>query len=154
MIAKTETLALNAKIIVGMEVHATNANGQAMQDIGALWRRFTEEQVVGKIQHKVSDNIFCLYTDYETDHTGFYTAIIGCEVSEVEGNEGLSIVHIPASKYQVHQLSGKFPDKVYAAWQQIWQSSEDRLYSVDYDLYKPGVNSFEEMEVEIFVAVK
>ncbi len=154
MIAKTETLALDAKIIVGIELRTTNSGGQAMQDIGALWGRFMEEQVANKIQHKASDNIFCLYTDYETDHTGFYTAIIGCEVSEVEGNEGLSIVHIPASKYQVHQLSGKFPEKVYAAWQQIWKNSTNRLYTVDYDLYKPGANSFDEMEVEIFVAVK
>ena len=154
MIAKTETLALDAKTIAGIEVRTTNANGQAMQDIGALWGRFMEEQVASKIQYKASDNIFCLYTDYETDHTGFYTTIIGCEVSEVDGNKGLSIVHIPASKYQVHQLSGKFPEKVYAAWQQIWQNSADRLYTVDYDLYKPGANSFDEMEVKIFVAVK
>ena len=154
MIAKTETLTIAAKTIVGIEVRTTNANGKAMQDIGALWGRFMEEQVAYKIQHKSSDDIFCLYTDYESDHTGFYTAIIGCEVSEVEGSEGLSIVHIPASKYQVHQLSGKFPEKLNAAWQQIWRNSEDRLYTVDYDLYKPGANSFEEMEVEIFVAVK
>jgi len=153
MIAKTETLNLDAKIIVGIEVRTTNANGQAMQDIGTLWARFTEEEIGIKIQHKASDNIFCLYTDYETDHKGFYTAIIGCEVNNVEGNEGLSIVPIPASKYQVHQLSGKFPEKVHAAWQQIWQSSTERLYTVDYDLYKPGAHSFEEMEVEIYVAV-
>ena len=154
MIANTETLTLKAKTIVGIEVRTTNANGQAMQDIGALWGRFMEEQVAGKIQHKTSDDIYCLYTDYESDHTGFYSAIIGCEVSNVDVNEGFKVVHIPASKYQVHQLSGKFPDKVCASWQQIWQNSEDRLYTVDYDLYKPGANSFEEMEVEIYVAVK
>ena len=63
--------------IIGISVLTTNQNGQAMQDIGNLWKRFFSEQILAKIPNKVSDAIYSIYTDYQKDYTEPYTCIIG-----------------------------------------------------------------------------
>jgi predicted transcriptional regulator YdeE len=39
------------------------------------------------------------------------------------------------------------------AWKQIWQTDIDRKYTADYDCYKAGAKSFEETEVEVYLAM-
>jgi len=70
--------------IIGISVRTTNENGQAVKDIPALWNRFMSEGIANKIPNKTSESIYCIYTEYEKDHTKPYTTIIGCRVDQVE----------------------------------------------------------------------
>jgi|SRR5579872_7381689 len=137
----------------GIEVRTTNKNGQARTDIGELWTRFISEGVQHKIPGKLSDDVYCIYTDYETDHTGWYTAVIGCRVSEPEIDTGWFSAFVPKGTYRVYKPEGKFPDCVANTWMQIWKDGPARNYLADYDLYKAGAKSFEETETEIHVGV-
>lgn len=67
--------------IVGISVRTSNNNGEAGRDIPALWNKFLVEGISEKILNKVDETIYCLYTDYEKDHTTPYTTILGCAVS-------------------------------------------------------------------------
>ena len=113
MIAKTEIIEQNGFSIAGISVRTTNQKGQSQKDIGGLWTRFTNENLQQQLQNKTSDDIYCVYTDYETDHTGFYTAILGCKVHSLtqipDGFVGITIV---PDKYQVYFLEGKFPQNL------------------------------------------
>ena len=83
MIAKIEIIEQEAIYIAGISVRTTNKNGQSQTDIGHLWTKFMSEGLAGQIKDKVTDDIYCLYTDYETDHTGLYTTVIGCKVGSM-----------------------------------------------------------------------
>jgi predicted transcriptional regulator YdeE len=140
--------------VSGIKVRTTNENGQARKDIGNLWTKFMTEDIQGKIPGKLSEDIYCVYTDYETDHTGWYTAVIGCKVTEPEINTGWFSALIPEGAYLVYKPEGKFPDCVANTWMQIWEDGVDRNYLTDYDLYKAGAKSFEETETEIHIGIK
>lgn len=76
--------------IIGIATRTSNTSGKAAEDVGALWGRFFEEQIGGKIPEKVSEDIFAIYTDYESDYTGEYTCLIGYQVGNLENvAEGL-----------------------------------------------------------------
>ena len=154
MIAKTEIFNRQEFYLTGISVRTTNQNGQSQKDIGELWSRFIKDGLLQQINDRVSDDIYCLYTDYETDHTGFYTTILGCKVnSSGSVAEGFTGITIPAGKYQVYSLSGKFPENVHAAWQEIWASNIERKYTADFDLYSANAKSFAETEVKIYLAI-
>jgi predicted transcriptional regulator YdeE len=154
MIAKIEIIELNEFSIAGISVRTTNQNGQSQKDIGGLWTRFTNENLKLQIQNRTSDDIYCVYTDYETDHTGFYTAILGCKVNSLTQipDDFVSLTIMP-SKYQVYFLEGKFPQNIGEAWRHIWDNAIDRKYTADFDLYNANAKSFEETEVKIYLAV-
>ncbi len=155
MISKTDLVHLDAFNIIGIAARTTNQNAQARTDIGELWTRFMQDNILQQIPGKVTDDIYCVYTDYETDHTGPYTAILGCKVNSLtEIPDGFTGITIAAEKYEVYFLEGKFPDNVGDAWMSIWENATDRKYTADFDLYSAGAKSFEETEVKIYLAVQ
>lgn len=155
MIAKIEVVEHPEFYLAGVSVRTTNQNGQSQKDIGGLWARIMKDNLLQKIEDKASDDTYCVYTDYETDHAGFYIALIGCKINSLANiTEGFSGMIIPAGKYQVYSLSGKFPENIHEAWQEIWNSDVERKYTADFDLYGANAKSFEETEVKIYLAVK
>lgn len=155
MIAKTEISSQEQFYLTGIWVRTTNQDGQSQKDIGGLWTRFTTGNLIQQIEDRLSGDMYCVYTDYETDHTGPYTAILGCKVSSLDNvPEGFTGITILPGKYQVYYLEGEFPANIGAAWQQIWASDIDRKYTSDYDFYKADPKSFEETEARIYLAIK
>ncbi|HEY4325322.1 MAG TPA: GyrI-like domain-containing protein [Mucilaginibacter sp.] len=154
MISKIETSQRPEFYLVGISVRTTNQDGQSQKDIGDLWTRFMNEGLLQQINDRASDDIYCVYTDYETDYTGPYTAILGCRVNTLSHvPDGFTGITIASGKYQVYFLEGKFPENVHLAWQEIWNSNVSRAYSADFDLYSANPKSFEETEVKIYLAV-
>jgi predicted transcriptional regulator YdeE len=149
------TTTLDEFTIAGISVRTTNENGKAANDIGALWQRFFSENVIDKIDNKVSDDIYCIYTDYESDFTGAYTTIIGCKViANAQFSGGLIVRKVPSSTYQLYKSTGRLPDTVLATWQEIWQSSIERNYIADFDVYGEGCRDPDNAVVETYVSVK
>jgi predicted transcriptional regulator YdeE len=80
-----------------------------------------------KLEDREGNELYCVYTDYESDHNDYYVAILGCKVSSIEYlPEGFTGKAIPASKYMVFTPVGKFPANIGATWQHIWQSGIER----------------------------
>jgi predicted transcriptional regulator YdeE len=142
--------------IVGISVRTTNENNQAMQDIGQLWGRFMSENIGEQIPNKVSEDVYCMYTDYESDVNAPYTTILGYQVSSLNDvPNGMQGKAVPVAKYQVFPAKGKLPDIVVDTWKQIWGSPEiERAYVADFEVYKAGEEDSEESEVETYVSVR
>jgi predicted transcriptional regulator YdeE len=139
--------------VAGIAVKTTNQDGQSQKDIGDLWTKFTTENLAWQIEGKLSDDIYCVYTDYESDHTGWYTAVLGCRVTDHDISSSFFTALIPAGNYHIYKPEGKFPESVSNTWKQIWQTDIKRKYSTDFDRYKAGSKSFEETEVEVYLAI-
>ena len=146
---------METKKIIGVYVETTNENGQAGEDMGQLWGRFFE--VANQIPHKISDDIYSIYTDYETDYTGKYMAIIGYEVRSIDViPDGFIGREIGEGKYVKFQAKGEMPNAVIQTWKEIWDKEAElnRRYTADFEVHGEHAQKGKDSEVEIFIAVQ
>lgn len=142
--------------IIGITIRTTNQNGQATQDIPALWHRFMSNNLAAIIPNKISDDIYCLYTEYEKDHTLPYTTMIGCKVSSLDTiPEGMTGKTISAGRFTKYTAKGNLAQgAVYNEWKNIWATATSRAFTTDYEIYGAKAANPEDGEVDIFVGVK
>lgn len=142
--------------VIGISIRTTNENNQAAQDIPELWNKFMTESVIEKIPNKVENAIYCIYSEYEKDHTKPYTTILGCRVENLSNipaeMTGLTIEEASYNKYTVkgNILQGL----VFEAWTKIWNSNIDRMFTADFEVYDERTQNPENAEVDIYIAVK
>ena len=141
--------------VIGISVRTTNENGQSSADIPALWQRFMLENIAEQIPGKYSPDIYCLYTDYEKDHTKPYTTILGCRVNSLDTiPDGLTGITVAGGDYKPFAASGNiFKGAVFETWVKIWNSGLSRAYSTDFEVYGEKATDPENAVVDIFVAV-
>jgi predicted transcriptional regulator YdeE len=150
----SEDVTLEEFFIAGISVHTSNKNGQSKKDISELWGRFMNENIAEKIHNKVNGNLYCIYTDYESDFMGMYTTILGYSVSTLEGiPDGLTGEIIPVLNYKLFKSTGKLPDCVLNTWKEIWESGIKRKYLVDFDVYPPDAFISANPIVETYLSV-
>ena len=131
--------------LAGIACRASNAQPKV---IGDIWQRFYAEKVGRQLPQRNSDAVYALYTEYDSDHTGEYTLLLGYEVpADAEVPEGLHKVTIPAASYAVIDARGPQPETLMTAWEQIWDSTLTRSYACDFDIH------WSQETVEIYVSI-
>ncbi|WP_428742457.1 GyrI-like domain-containing protein [Tenacibaculum sp.] len=141
--------------IVGISVRTTNENQQAAKDIPVLWQRFMSENIAKQILNKSSDEIYAVYTDYESDYTKPYTTIIGCRVDEITDiPEGMISKKIEAPNYKKYVAKGNLNEGVvYSKWIEIWNEDINRAYTSDFEVYGSKATDPTNAEIEIFIGI-
>ncbi|MES2763252.1 MAG: GyrI-like domain-containing protein [Bacteroidota bacterium] len=141
--------------IVGISVRTTNENRQAMKDIPFLWNKFFTENIKDKIPNRINDDLYCVYTHYEKDHTQPYTTILGYKVKADDAlPEDLVAIAIEAHNYKVFSASGKASENfVYKEWLNIWNADIDRAFTSDFEIYDATAQDPENAKVDIYIAV-
>lgn len=155
MLMNYTTRDLEQFFVVGIAVKTTNQNGQAQNDIGELWQRFFSANIINQIHNKVDEDLYCVYTDYESDASGAYTTILGCRVTTLENiPEGLVGKTIPKATFRLYTSKGKLPDSVLATWEYIWKAPIKRSYLADFDVYGQKSQDPNNAEVETYISVQ
>lgn len=141
--------------VIGIAIRTTNENGQSAQDIPALWNRFINEGIAEKIPGKSGNEIYCIYTDYEKDHTRPYTTILGLKVESLDQiPDGMTAKTIDKADYAAHPVKGNLQDGiVYNKWIEIWNSGLPRTFSADFEIYGEKAGNPMDAEVDIFIAI-
>ena len=142
--------------VIGISVRTTNENGKSGEDIPALWNKFMSEEIQRKIPNKVSEDIFCIYTDYEKDHTKPYTTILGCKVESLDVvPENMIGKTIESANYEELIAKGNLAEGlVYNKWLEIWNSDLDRSFTADFEVYGEKTQNPENAEVDIYIALQ
>lgn len=142
--------------VIGISIRTTNEDGQSGKDIPALWNKFMTEEIQGKIPNKVSGDIFCIYTDYEKDHTKPYTTILGCKVESLDNiPEDMVGKTIESADYEELIAKGNLSDGiVYNKWLEIWNSDLNRSFTADFEVYGSKTQNPENAEVDIYIALR
>lgn len=142
--------------VIGISVRTTNEGGQASQDIPALWNKFMTEGIAEQIPNKVDNSIYCIYTEYQKDHTKPYTTILGCKVENLDTiPNGMVGKAFDEGTYTKHIAKGNIlQGMVFGEWTKIWNSDLDRTFTADFEVYGEKAQNPENAEVDIFVAVK
>lgn len=153
----TETTHISPFFVAGITVRTSNVDPVKLQhDMTQLWGRFMNENIAHKITNKVSDDVLCVYTDYEGDHTKPYVALLGCRVTDpAHVPEGLEIREIKGEKYVKRSAHGNLhAGVVHDAWKSIWaDTSLHRVYQADWEVYGVSAHNPEHASVDIFVGV-
>ena len=149
------TITLEQFSVIGIAIRTTNQDGQSQKDIGQLWQNFFQNNILDQIPNKVSSDIYCIYTDYESDANGAYTTLLGCKVSSLDNiPDGMVGKNIPETAYRLYKSSGKIPEAVLNTWFHIWQSLINRLYLADFDVYGQKSADPNNAEVETYLSVQ
>jgi len=114
------------------------------------------EGVLEKIPNKLDNTIYCIYTEYEKDHTKPYTTILGCKVSTLNTiPNGMVGKTFEGGNYAKRIAKGNIlQGMVFNEWTKIWNSDLDRTFTADFEVYGEKAQNPENAEVDIFVAVK
>lgn len=132
--------------VAGFLTRASNADPS---NIGTLWQTFGQR--AGELDSQAAPH--AVYHDYESDHTGPYSLLVGLPVEDgVELPDGWVTVDIPGATYDVFDVpEGPMPDMLIQTWQRIWAhfdggSPTERTHTFDFERYSATT--------EIFVAVR
>lgn len=143
-------------IIAGLSVRTTNQNNQSSTDIPALWNRFMAGNYGDLITGKIDNTIYCLYTDYEKDHTLPYTTLLGYRISNEDIlPEGVMVKKFTTGKYEVFKAKGKITDGiVFNEWLKIWNANIKRKFTTDIEVYGALAQDMNNAEIPILVAIE
>lgn len=142
--------------VIGISVRTTNENGQAAKEIAELWGKFMNENVLEAIPNKMDNTIHSIYTDYESDHTKPYTAILGCKVENLntipDGMIGKSFDggHYVKLSAKGNLMKGLIVNK----WAEIWEMDLDRTYTTDFEVFGEKAQNPAEAEIDFLIAIK
>lgn len=143
-------------VVVGLAV--ATSPGRAAQDIPAHWQRFMVEQVSARIPVRADDaGLYCVYCDYQSDHRGAYTMLLGHAVEpRALVPEGLRRVRIPAGRYAQLPFAGPSQQAIYGAWgflNERWDGRHQRRYIADFERYEAGAMQPDHVSGQIAIGV-
>lgn len=144
--------------VIGISTRTTNEDGQSAKDIETLWSKFWGEEIQKQIPNKLNDDIYAVYTDYETDFTKPYTTIIGSAVSSLENiPNGFVGITIEPTTYKRFISKGKMPEAVFNTWLEIWGDKDlnlQRSYQADFTIHGKKYYGGDNAEVETYLSMK
>ncbi len=159
--------------LTGFAVRTTNQAEHGPHGlIPGLWRTYYQSGLSLDSAVCSPHLIYALYTDYESDASGAYTLVIGHESTaasageNVEGHRAFAEAEqerfralVPASRYRIFKTRrGPVGEVVAEAWGRIWayyeQSSEQRAYTGDFELYDTRDFDPEAAEILIYIAIR
>jgi predicted transcriptional regulator YdeE len=142
--------------VIGISKRTTNEVGQSSREIPVLWERFMAENMLAKIPNKINDAIYCIYTNYEKDHTKSYDTILGCKVSTVEIiPEGMVVCSVEEATYTKYVAEGNLLEGVvFKEWTKIWNDTLARTFTADFEVYDQKAQNPADAVVDIFIAIE
>lgn len=146
---------VNSFHVIGIAVRTSNEKGQSGKDIPALWGKFIREDVAAQIPNKKDGIVYCIYTEYEKDHTRPYTTILGCAVTET-GNipDGMVCHTVNEAAYEKFTATGNIIEgAVFNEWTKIWSSGMKRAFTTDFEVYDIRSGNPVNAEVDLFIAI-
>lgn len=151
-----QTVKIESFNLIGISIRTTNENGQASGEIAELWQKFMSEKIISKIPNKISNDIYSLYTDYESDHTKPYTTILGCKVEILDNiPNGMVGKSFKGGNYIKTSTKGDLMQGLIVnQWAKIFKMKLDRTYEADFEIFGEKAQNPSDAEVDFFVGIK
>lgn len=142
--------------VIGISVRTTNENGQAAKEIADLWGRFMNEKILEAIPNKLNNTVYSLYTDYESDHTKPYTAILCCRVENLNDiPKGMIGKSFDGGNYVKLSAKGDLmKGLIVNKWKEIWEMDLERAFTSDFEVFEEKAQNPLDAEIDFFIAVK
>jgi len=149
--------------LVGITARTNNLNeiNPATAKISSTVQHYFHHALANKIPNRKNPGItFCVYTDYESDHTGDYTYFIGEEINALTDlpTEFVTLTIQPQSYAKFTTEQGAMPAVLINAWQKIWQMTDKdfgapRNYHADFELYDERASDHQRVILDIYIGI-
>lgn len=141
-------------MIIGIWVRTTNENNQAAKEIGDLWGKFMSQNVLDAIPNKIETTIYCIYTDYESDHTKPYTVLLGCKVSSLDSiPDGMIGKTFIGGNYVKLSAKGNLMNNLIVnKWIEIWSMDLNRAFTADFEVFGEKAQNPNDAEIDFLIA--
>ena len=148
-----ESVIENSMIIAGISAQIDDHNSSNKQ-IQALWHQFWKDNVTNQLTNRTNLTIYAVYHDYTGDNTKAYTLTIGHRINQISDIPSeLKVIVIPQQTYLVFTAHGQLPTSIDNTWKKICQSTLQRTYSFDFEIYDERAQNPQDAIVDIYVAV-
>ncbi|MGI5155628.1 GyrI-like domain-containing protein [Microbispora sp. CA-102843] len=133
-------------LVVGYAVRTTDAAeaDPARAQLPGLWARAGAPGAFAHVPGRIDESLYAVLTDYESDHNGAYTQIVGVAVrTAARLPEGMVAVRVPGVPALLFEARGPMPGALGEAWQQVWKHTESgglpaRAFTTDLEIHHPG----------------
>ncbi len=151
-----QTVKMEPFEIIGIAIRTTNEHGKSGRDIASLWSRFMSEGILTKIPNKVNNDIYSLYTDYKSDHTEPYLALLGCKVANLNHiPKGMIGKSFKGGTYVKTSTKGDLMQGlIINHWKNLFEMKLDRTYDVDFEIFGEKAQNPADAEVDFYVGIK
>lgn len=122
-------------IIKGKRIRTNNTT---LEGVMELWQEIAALQLPG--------DIYAVYSNYSSNHSGNYDLLIGTETAELPNS-----IALENCQYMEIPVEGNSIDNVGKAWQKIWSNSDieaKRAYQTDYEKYS------QDGSIKIYLSIK
>ncbi|MFI0976129.1 beta-ketoacyl synthase N-terminal-like domain-containing protein [Streptomyces sp. NPDC021093] len=153
-----------ALVVAGLTTPTNNADDQdGLVAVTHVWERFIADGLADRLTGAAGNSaLHAVYTDYESDHNGDFTYLLGYAVDDPAAlPDGMQIRRIPASKYAVF-TSGRGPllKTGLAAWRRIWELEDsgrlpgERTYVADFEVHEHHDPDLQDGLSRIYVGIR
>ena len=139
--------------VFGLQTRTKNIDERdyAKSKIIPLWSKFKESDLMSYIDEG-QPFVYGVYSDYDSDHNGFYSVTAGINNNKLNTHESLHEVIIQPGHYLVFEANGNQPEAIINTWKYIWNYFSDsthppRIHSTDFEKY------ISDQKMEIYIAV-
>lgn len=130
-------------LIEGYAVRSSNAAeaDPTRAQLPGLWQRARMPTAFAGVSGRLDDRLYAVLTDYESDHRGSFTQIVGVAVADlVDLPEGLVAVRVPAARCLLLPARGPMPQALIAAWHRAWRHTDSgatpaRSFTTDLEIH-------------------
>ncbi|MCG5219833.1 effector binding domain-containing protein [Streptosporangium soli] len=141
-------------LVVGFAVRTSNAEelDPSRARLPILWGRAGAPGAFAHVPGKAGESLYAVLTDYESDHHGSFTQVVGVAVHTAAAlPEGMVAVRVPKVSAMKLEARGPMPQALVECWQQVWKHTESgatppRAFTTDLEIHHPG-------GADLFVAV-
>ncbi|WP_093168417.1 GyrI-like domain-containing protein [Sinosporangium album] len=132
-------------LVVGYAIRTSNPEEMdpALARLPGLWRRAGAPGAFAHVPGRVDENLYAVLTDYESNHHGSYTQVVGVAVRSAAAiPEGMVAVRAPRVSSMLVEARGPMPQAIREAWQRIWKHTESggvppRAFTTDVEIHHP-----------------
>lgn len=135
---------LDAFTVEGLKVRTINSDefNYKTAKLPQLWEQFQSQRVADSVPNRIGkDSIFGVYSDYDSDATGFYSVTAGVMVGSESSISVLETIQVQTGDYLVFEGQGDMPQAVVDTWKKVWSYFADntkykRNYKTDFERYQ------------------
>lgn len=148
----------NEFYLMGFEARTNNKAEMAGTGIiSKMWEQVFKENLKEKITAPLSDEIYAVYSNYESDENGDYDYFVGYKVKDLnhipQGLKGMKVLAGPYRKFETKK--GAVYQVVPEMWLNIWKElSGKRAFKTDFEIYGDKAKDPNNAVVEIFIGTK
>jgi predicted transcriptional regulator YdeE len=149
--------------LVGIKARSNNEDEMNPEKakISPTVQNYFHNGLAQQIANRKKPNVtYCVFTDYESDHTGEYTYFIGEEVADFENvPEGMEQLTIPVQEYtKFTNGPGMMPDVLINAWKKIWVMNDEELggkraYKSDFEIYDERAMDHDNVVFDLYIGL-